>query len=1094
MIRENSYEESEPHLRRFSKVFLAGSLCLLVMGLFVQPAWAQQAGVIAGTVTEAATGDAIPGANLVIDGTNMGAATDAEGRYRIEGVEPGTYSLRATFIGYNEAVREEIVVQGGETTTVNFTLEEQAEALDEVVVVGYGQQQRQDLTGSVSSISVDGLEATQPQSVDEALQGQVAGVRVTQSSNAPGGGISVRIRGNSSITAGSEPLYVIDGMPVYNDNSELNPTSGASDTPSPNALAFLNPNDIASIEVLKDASATALYGARGSNGVVMIETKSGQAGETQVNFSSTVGVKVPGRTIDMLNAAEHAQMSNEIVQINEQTDQVYWENPQALGEGTDFQDLIYNTAISQNYSLNVGGGNETTTYYVSGNWSDGESIIENTDTERYSIRASVESNPTDYLRVGGNVTGSRVNNKLAQLEGGARNATTIATAALQMWPQFPARFENGVCPLMDVHGVESVDNNIDGAFAGGGRNTENPICGLEGTNDQYLQDRGLATLFAELAPFEGTVLEGLRVETRGSADIAQVRRQSFFDRSTRTGGLGTGGQAIVGNVERTSLNFDVIPRYSAPFLPDWQSLDVTSGFSWNQEILERRDLQNSDFPTDVTGFNDIGAGAQSGGANVGSDKLRSTMISGFGRVNYQLFNKYLLTGTFRGDGSSRFGVNNRWGLFPSVALGWRLSEESFIPDLFSNLKLRASWGRSGNQEIFEFAQFSSFGNAQYNFDGELVGGLAPSGLGNPNLSWEETTEWNVGLDASFLGGRVSTTIEGFFQDTQDLLLNVDLPPATGFGSATQNVGSLENMGIEASLNTNFLFGDFQWRQQINVSHVQNEVTDLGPNNIIFGGTINGDGGFGGGENGNAVIPGEPLGAFWGFKTDGLLQSEEEVQNHTTTVDGEEVLVQPNAVPGDRRWVDHNGDGDITQADKHVIGDPNPDLTFGWSNTFRYQSVSLDVFLQGQVGNDIYNVTKQEIGGASTGHNTFQERYEDAWTPDNRDAEWPRVATPPGQGTEVSTPKGPLLDVWLEDGSYLRAESITLTWNLADQFTIPSVRNASLFLGVQNAFTITGYSGVDPDVNTEGQDNISQGVDLGALPLSRNYQFGIRLGL
>jgi TonB-linked SusC/RagA family outer membrane protein len=797
----------------------------------------------------------------------------------------------------------------------------------------------------------------------------------------------------------------------------------------------------------------------------------------------------------MLTAAEHAQMSNEIVQISEETTEKYWDNPQALGSGTDWQDLIYQNAISQNYSLNIGGGNETTTYYVSGNWSDGESIVKNTDSERYSVRASVESGPVDYLRVGGNVTASRVSNRLAQLEGGARNATTVATAALQMWPQFPARFENGECPLMDVHNVSSIDNEIDGAFNGGGRNTENPICGLEGTNDRYTQDRGLATLFAELAPFEGTALEGLHVEARGSADIAQVRRQAFFDRSTRTGGLGTGGFADAGNVERTSLNFDVIPRYSATFLPDWQSLDVTSGFSWNREIIEGRGMNNSDFPTDVTGFNDIGAGAQSGGPGAFSYKSQSTMISGFGRVNYQLFGRYLLTGTFRGDGSSRFGVNNRWGLFPSAAIGWRLSEESFVPELFSNLKLRVSWGRSGNQEIGVYDQFSSFGNAQYNFDGTLVGGLAPSGLGNPNLTWEETTEWNVGLDASFLGGRISTTIEGFHQNTQELLLAVDLPPATGFNSATQNVGSLENMGIEASLNTSFLFGDLQWRQRINVAHVQNEVTDLGPNSIIFGGTINGDGGFGGGENGNAVIPGQPLGVFWGYDTDGLLRSEEEVQNHTgTNADGETVLLQPNAVPGDRRWIDHNGDGEITQADKHVIGDPNPDLSFGWSNTFRYQSVSLDVFLQGQLGGDIYNVTRQEISGASTGHNTFRERYEDAWTPDNRDAKWPRIATPPGQGTIVSTPKGPLLDVYLEDGSYLRAESITLTWNVADQFTIPTVRNASLFVGVQNAFTITGYSGVDPDINTEGQDNIRQGVDLGALPLSRNYQFGIRLGL
>jgi len=1089
MIRENSYEALETvYLRRFSRVFLAGSLCLLVMGLFVQPVWAQQAGAVAGTVSEAATGDAIPGANLVIEGTNMGAATDAEGRYRIEGVEPGTYSLRATFIGYNEAVREEIVVQGGQTTTVNFSLEEQAEALDEVVVVGYGQQQRQDLTGSVSSISVEGLEATQPQSVDEALQGQVAGVRVTQNSNAPGGGISVRIRGNSSITAGSEPLYVIDGVPVYNDNSELDPTGGQDPTTSPNALAFLNPNDIASIEVLKDASAKAIYGARGSNGVVMIETKRGQSGDTRVNFESIAAVRTPAKTYEALDSPSFARMANEVARTLEGIDQDVFPNPDAL-ETTDFNDFLYETNVSQSYSLDVGGGNETTTYFISGSFSDNESIFNGADDESWTIRANIEAQPYDFLRVGGNISGSRNKVKRIPLEGGSRSTGAQPITAIAQFPMWPLRFEDGTCPIMDVHSVEEAQYPF-GAFTGGGSNFTSPACAVEGTNDLYQQDRGIGTIFFEITPFEGTLLEGLSIETRTSADISDVRRQSFFDSSGKLGGLGTGGNAEVGNTERTSLNVDVLPRYNAPFLPESHSLNVTTGFNWNQEILETRTAQNSSFPTDVTGFNDIGAGAQAGGPNVGSNKLQSTLVSGFGRINYQLFGKYLFTGTFRGDGSSRFGENNRWGTFPSAAVAWRLSEEDFTPDLFTNLKLRLSWGKTGNQEIGEFASFSSFGNAQYNFDGTLVGGLGPSGLGNKNLSWEETTEWNVGLNASFLNGRVSTTLDYFFQDTEDLLLNVDLPPATGFNSAVQNVGSLENQGVEFSLNTDFmLFEGFQWSQQISLSHVENEVTDLGPNEIIFGGTFFGGGGFGGGENGSAVIPGEPLGVFWGFPTDGIFRSQEEADAWDP---------QPNALAGELRHIDTNGDGDITQADKQVIGDPNPDVTFGWSNTFRYKSVSLDIFMQGQIGGDIYNATAQELAnraGQPRMNNTFVERWEDRWTPDNRDAEWPRLVDPPGQGTVISTPKGPLKTKFIEDATYLRAESITVTWDLSSQFTLPeSVRQASVFFGVKNAFTITDYIGPDPDINTEGQDNIRQGIDLSAAPISRDFQFGVRLGL
>ena len=1074
--------------RAFQQTLLrAVGLCLMGGLLLASPAWAQQTGAIEGTVTNAATGDPIPGVNLVIVGTNQGAASGPNGEYQIQGVEPGTYTVRASFVGYTNAVQENVAVEAGETATVDFELESQAEALDEVVVVGYGEQQRQDLTGSVSSISVEAIEAAQPRTVDEALQGQVAGVQVTQASNAPGGGISVRVRGPSSVTAGSEPLYVIDGVPVYNDNSELDPTGGADPTASPNALSFLNPSDIASIEVLKDASAKAIYGARGSNGVVMIETKSGQSGETRVNFQSTVGLKTPGKVIEPLESPDFARMANEVVRTLEGIDQDVFPNPDAL-ETTDFNDFLYQNSVAQEYSMNVGGGNETTTYYISGGWSDQGTIFNGTNSERWNIRASVESQPYDFLRAGGNITGSRNNLSFVPLEGGSRSQGSLPITAVTQFPMWPLRFDDGTCPIMDVHDVEQAEYPFT-AFRGGGSNFTSPACAVEGTTDKHMQDRGLATLFVELSPFGGTPLEGLSIETRGSADLAQVRRQTFFDRTGKLGGLGTGGFANVGNTERTSLNLDVLPRYDAPFLPDWQSLNVTSGFSFNREIVENRTTQNADFPTDVTGFNDLSAGSQSGGPNVGSNKVQSTMVSGFGRINYQLFGRYLFTGTFRADGSSRFGENNRWGTFPSAALAWRLSEEDFIPDLFTDLKLRGSWGRSGNQEIAEFAQFSSFGNAQYNFDGQLVGGLAPSGLGNRDLTWEETTEWNVGLDASFLDGRISTSLEGFLQETEDLLLNVDLPPASGFGSAVQNVGSLENKGVEFSLNTDFLlFEGFQWRQRFNVSHVQNEVTDLGPNEIIFGGTFFGGGGFGGGESGSAVIPGEPLGVFWGFETDGIFRTQEEADAHTP---------QPNALAGELRHVDHNGDGDITQADKHVIGDPNPDFTFGWSNTFRYGTFSLEFFLQGQVGGDIYNATFQELAnraGQTRMSNTFRERFEDRWTPENRDAEWPRLVTPPGQGTVISTPKGPLKQIFIEDGSYLRAESITLTWNLGDQFELLTVRNASVFVGVQNAFTITGYKGVDPDINVLGQDNIRRGIDLSAAPLSRNYRVGLRLGL
>lgn len=1091
-ITFSNYEIFDMRLLDSREPFVAFcTICFSLLFAVVGPGQvlAQQTGTIEGTVMEAGSGNALPGVNVVVEDTQQGASTDMRGVFTISGIEPGTYTVRASFVGYTDAVREGVEVRSGETTSIDFQLQTQAQALDEVVVVGYGEQQRQDLTGAVSSIDVAEIENTQPRTIDEALQGQVAGVQVTQTSNAPGGGISVRVRGNSSITAGSEPLYVIDGVPIYNDNSELNPTSASSNTPAPNALSFLNPNDIESIEVLKDASAKAIYGSRGANGVVMVETKSGQSGETRVNFESSVGLKTPAKTVDVLNAEEHARMSNRILQITD--GQAAFENPASLGEGTDYQDRIYNRALSQQYSLSVGGGNETTTYHISGSYDDENSVINQTDSDRYSVRASVESQPYDFFRYGGNISGSRTENRLGQLEGASRAAESIGTAALQMWPQFETDPATGNCPRMDINNLESADNPL-GVFNGGGRNTENPICGLEGTNDEYRLDRSLATLFAEISLFEG-----FSIETRGSADISNVRRQAYFSRLTRLGDT-QGGQAQVGNTERSNFTLEVLPRYSAQFLPDWQSLDITSGFSMEQETVANRGVSNSQFPTDVTGFNAIQAGTQSGGPGAGSNKVQSTMVSAFGRFNYQLFDRYLFTGTVRGDGSSRFGENRRWGIFPSGAVAWRAAEEDFVPEFFNQLKLRVSWGITGNQEIGEFAQFTRLGAGnccQYNFDGTIVGGVAPTGLGNSNLGWEETTEWNVGLDASILDGRVSASVDWFHQDTEDLLLNVDLPFEAGFQSATQNAGSLTNTGVEITLRTNLAPSEnFRWRQQINLTRVINEVTSLGPNDRIFGGQISADSQFGQGQAGPAVIPGEPIGVFWGWETDGIFQTQEEADAYEP---------QPNALAGQTKFVDHNGDGQITTADKHVVGDPNPDLTFGWSNTFRYGSLSLDVFLQGQLGGDIWNATRQEIGGnsegsISPGHNTFEERFKDAWSEDNRDAKWPRLAIPSGEtGTQFpANSRGPLVDMWVEDGSYLRAESITLTWNIDDQFTIPwtSVRSASVYVGANNLFTITDYSGVDPDVNTEGQNNIRQGIDLGAVPLARSYRVGFRLGL
>lgn len=1052
---------------------------LLVAAFAVQTAFAQD-GQVRGTVLDEEDRP-IPGANVVVEGSSQGTSTNPSGEYELS-LEPGTYSLRVSFVGYSPQLEEGVQVEAGETTTLNFTLSQSTVGMEDVVVVGYGSQDREDLTGSVSSVSAAEMEAVEVSSVNSALQGRLSGVQVSQS-GAPGGGVSVRIRGSGSINASNEPLYVVDGIPVQGSGSDSDPLSGSFFQlfrPSSNPIAFLSPNDIESIEVLKDASATAIYGSRGANGVVLISTKQGRAGNTRVNFSSSVGYQQTNRTLEMLDAEGYARYANELASLRSDISEQPFANPSQLGGGTDFQDRLYRGATTQEYRLGLRGGNQTTTFSLSGNYSSEEGVVRETDFKRYTLKANLRHDITDQFRVGTNITGTRTeNNQGLSSGGGFGNESSAVTGARGMIPLLPVQDEDGNFTRNDSHFPEELsavgfEPNLP---------VENPIAAVTEVADQSEQDRVLGSIFAEY-----DLTQGLELRLEGSANILNSDRNQYFSSRTLQGGRGRGGQANTGTVETDNYLFESLLSYDRT-LSEAHDVDFTGGFTYEEENFFQRNINNSNFSNDIVGFRSIGDGTQQGGPGAGSFQSRWTLISYFGRANYVYDSRYLLTLTGRYDGSSKFGANNKWGFFPSGALGWRISEEAFMDDIdvVSNAKLRVSYGVTGNQSIGTYQSLATlgsrrYGGADYEFGDQLVGGITTASVANASLKWERTRQLDVGIDLSFFSGSLSFTADYYSKNTDDLLLGRPLPPNTGFGSVLSNIGSIRNRGVEVSIGYNYAGDQLTWRTNFNASTNENEVTDIEGQEIRGGAVPNNA------FRGNIVQEGSPVGAFYGYQIDGIINDQEEAEAYSD--------VMPGVVPGQAKIADVNGDGTITSDDRTILGNPYPDYTLGWSNTLTYGNFDLYVFFQANVGNEIFNVDKFALSTAGVDQNKPQEFFENRWTPNNRDAKYPVLATPEGEGYNGNG-AGRIEDLFIEDGSYLRAKNITFGYNVPMDFANLEglgFRTARIYVSALNVFTLTNYSGPNPDVNTQGQNNINRGIDIGGYPLSRTFRVGVRLGL
>nr|WP_321357154.1 TonB-dependent receptor [uncultured Draconibacterium sp.] len=980
-------------------------------------------------------GEPLPGVSVVIKGTTQGTITDFDGKYSIPDV-PGDAILSFSFVGMKA---QEVSVNG--QATIDIVMTEETIGLEEVVAIGYGTVKKSDLTGSVASVKSEDLNQGGISSVDQAMQGRIAGVQISQASNEPGGGLSIRVRGASSVNASSEPLYVIDGLPI--DNSEGlaggNAALVSDNNNAKNPLNSLNPNDIQSIEILKDASATAIYGSRGANGVVLITTKMGTRG-IKFSYDGYAGVQSVAKKIDILDTEAYINIINDLSQ--EQGEGVVFssEDISRIGAGTNWQDEIYRVAPIQSHNLSMSGGVAKTKYYVSLNYFDQQGVVKETGVKRYIARLNLNQEINDKLNFGVNLNVSRENSD--NYSGGVNtneSAGPVNTALLYD-PTLPIFDENG-----DYY--RSFDLTIN-----------NPMSTVYGITNKNETNRmfGNVTLDYEVIP-------DLHAKINVGFDNQNMRRDVYNSRLTIHGATNN-GVANIASLDRSNVLAEYTMNYSKE-INENQSLNVLAGVTYQDFIQKMFSAGTNNFPSDDVMTNNLGLGDPAN-RDISSNKQGYTLLSYLGRANYSIYN-FLLTGSIRADGSSRFGENTKWGYFPSFALGWKLMEEDFVPDVFSELKLRASWGQTGNQSIGNYQSLSTYSSGGTAIlGGSAYVGTVPARIANPDLKWETTAQTNIGIDYGFIKGRITGSIDYFVKKTSDMLLNLPLPQSSGFSSVYRNTGSMKNSGFEFMINSrNVVKNNFTWNTTFNLSTLKNEVTDLGSLDLINTGNVQAVG------NTAIIKTGIPINSYYGYKITGIFQ------------EGDDFSVQPDAQPGYPKFEDYNNDGTISTGDLQVLGDPFPDVTFGLRNSFTYKNFMFDFFFQGQFGADLLNINAIEsMYPANFRRNRITEQVEDRWTPQNTDAKWPSGANTSAYDA------GKVSNLVIEDASYIRLKSVQLSYDIPVK--IAGISSARVYVQGQNLFTITDYSGYDPEANAFGQSSVK--LDYNAYPLSRTWMLGVNV--
>lgn len=1064
-------------MKRIYRGFLRIASVFLLL-LLASTAFAQSR-VVTGTITDQ-EGIPMPGVNVVIKGTTLGTTTNVNGQYSLEATEDAL--LVVSFIGYTT---QEIRV--GTQDRIDIKLVEDIATLQEVVVVGYGVQKKSDLTGAIGQVSEDKLKQSIVTNIDQALQGRIAGVQITNNSGAPGGAVSIRIRGNSSITGSNEPLYVIDGIQFQGDGNTVagfDWAGGANGQNRVNPLSTINPNDIVSIEVLKDASASAIYGSRGANGVVLITTRRGKAGQANITYDGYYGVQTLPRKIDMMNLREYAeyqvQVANEVdgINLNER-----YLDPTILGPGTDWQDAVFDAAPMQSHQLSVSGGNEASTYAISGGYFKQDGIIIGSGFDRYSIRANLDNKVNSWFKLGTSIGFTKTDETITLNDGG----DGVISQALVTPPDVPVR---------------DIDGNLAGPTQGTAELGSNPV-GLALLRNNVLgRQRLMANVYAEIK----LPVDGLVFRTEIGMDNNHSLNRAFiptYQWGVLTNSLSRLRQREENNfywILKNYLTYDLKLEGGHSFVA--MAGTEAQKSQWEGSEVTKLNLATNSLPV-------LSQGDQQG-STIGGWKDASSLASYFGRVNYNFNERYLLTFTVRADGSSKFGPNNRWGVFPSASFKWRVMNEAFMPqgDVLTDFNIRLGYGQVGNQAIPNYA----FGSALNTVNTAFGTGYRSARISNPDLKWEATVQRNIGLDLSLWNGRADVTLDLYQKDTRDMLLEIPIPNYLGGqggpSSPYVNTGKMENKGIELGVNTINIDNDgFKWSTDITFTLNRNKVISLERNftrNLYWYSEF---------QTATNTVEGLPIGSFYGYETEGLFQNQEDILSHAVQVkeDGSESGERPQGVNymhqrdgvwvGDVKFKDQNGDGVINTADQVFLGNAQPKFSYGFNNRFNYKDLELSVFLTGVYGGEILNYSRVRIEGQISPFNNQAQTVADRARIElidpegsrtdpanvvlaNPDAKVPRFAT-----NDVNR-NNRMSDRFLEDGTYLRIQNVTLAYNIPNSISRKvAIQRARVYVNVQNLYTFTKYTGYDPEIGAFNQGPLLQNVDMGRYPQPRIFTVG-----
>ena len=1034
-------------------------------------------------------GEPVIGASVLVKGTTNGTITDMDGKFTINDV-PENSILDISYIGYKT-----MTLKATDKNLSRLVLHEDTEVLDEVVVVGYGVQRKRDVTTSISSMKASEL-AVPVSSVDQAIVGKMTGVQVTQPSGMPGGGFTIKVRGSGSITAGTEPLYVVDGFPMSSEAG-----SGTGQNVSP--LSTINMNDIESIEVLKDASAAAIYGSRGANGVVIITTKKGKEGKNLkpiVQYDGYIGFQKRTKKIDMLDAYEYAQLSYDahnnsyldllakkgiqgsISDTNEERNiklgnkpdlinQAYLLPPEIMpyinGEqgltNTDWQDEVMRTALTHSHNLSLSGGNQSVKYFISGNYSNEEGIVIGSGFEQMGARGKVDAKFKKFA-FGTNLSFNYSVYDIVPTEDRFKEETIVASAL-------------AMSPIMPVYNPDGSYNFDQWNWQYSKAQIVNPVALAKEKEDQMKRYRFLGNIYGEYELYKD-----LKLRTILGVDFNSYSR-SYYRPSTLPTSLDRIPPSIPTGRKRDKNMMNWIWENTLSYnktFKEKHNVSAVAGWSAQKESVNASLIEGTGYPNDLVHT----VNAATSITDWNATAYEWSLLSALARIQYSFKGKYMFSGALRVDGSSRFGKNNRWGTFPSVSAGWFVSEEDFMKrtsSWLSLLKLRASYGISGNFNIGNYEYYALLGQANYVFgkgEGLLSNGLYPSTAGNPDLGWEKTAMFNLGLEFG-LFNMFTFELDLYTSTTSDMLLDVPVAEFSGFSTIPMNIGKVNNKGVEFALTTTNTWGDFTWNNRFNISANRNKVVDLGGVNEMI--TTQ--------ESVTFITKvGEPIGNYYTLVTDGVFANQAEIDNsNSPNINDRKYPSVSGAKPGDFRFKDMDGNMEINENDRTITGNYMPDFTYGYTSEFKYKNVDLSISMQGVKGNEIANINRRYINSME-GYANNQKDALYRWNSESN----------PGNGYTVranrsATGLNATTSTWhIEDGSYLRIKNITLGYTFSNEWVnMLALNNARIYISTQNPFTFTKYSGYNPEVNMKGT-SITPGIDYGTYPLAKSFVFGLNV--